>query len=652
MGFSSRWRFFLSLYFFYYFYLTIAAELKYLYHDCYVNDQNYTTNSTYQANLNHLLNSLTNTTPIYNGFYNSSYGENSDKVYASAICRPDTDPDSCRDCVTFATRNLTLLCPKHKMAIGGYDDDNYTNCMLRYADYDYTGVMENAPYFFVYTESNITQNVEQFNQTRQSLLQWLTSEAAARGPDKYAAGKQVVSGILTLYGLVQCTPDLTESKCNECLNDANKLMPNCCETSQGGRVITPSCSFRYGISEFYNPSIAEPPVPSPTPPSGKKNNNFIIIVVVSVAISLILIIVVIIFIRRRKSEKKDQNVEDIIDTASLQFDFSTIRIATNNFSDDNKLGQGGFGAVYKGMLSDRQQVAVKRLSLHSNQGEVEFKNEVQLVAKLQHRNLVRLLGFCLERNERILIYEFVPNSSLDHYISKSINHEYMNWERRYKIIGGISRGLLYLHEDSRLRIIHRDLKLSNILLDADMNPKISDFGMAKLFEMDQSQGNTNHVVGTFGYMPPEYIKHGQFSVKSDIYSFGVLILEIVSDQKRSGFEIQDEDLLTYAWKSWNEGSAANLIDPSMRDNPTTEMMKCIHIALLCVQENVSDRPTIGSVVHMLNSDSVNLPAPKRPGFYTYTATESRTTPNNLIRRRTEGAPLSQNDVSITELCPR
>ncbi|XP_044460670.1 cysteine-rich receptor-like protein kinase 25 isoform X2 [Mangifera indica] len=429
-------------------------------------------------------------------------------------------------------------------------------------------------------------------------------------------------------------------------------MPNCCETSQGGRVITPSCSFRYGISEFYNPSIAEPPVPSPTPPSGKKNNNFIIIVVVSVAISLILIIVVIIFIRRRKSEKKDQNVEDIIDTASLQFDFSTIRIATNNFSDDNKLGQGGFGAVYKGMLSDRQQVAVKRLSLHSNQGEVEFKNEVQLVAKLQHRNLVRLLGFCLERNERILIYEFVPNSSLDHYISKSINHEYMNWERRYKIIGGISRGLLYLHEDSRLRIIHRDLKLSNILLDADMNPKISDFGMAKLFEMDQSQGNTNHVVGTFGYMPPEYIKHGQFSVKSDIYSFGVLILEIVSDQKRSGFEIQDEDLLTYAWKSWNEGSAANLIDPSMRDNPTTEMMKCIHIALLCVQENVSDRPTIGSVVHMLNSDSVNLPAPKRPGFYTYTATESRTTPNNLIRRRTEGAPLSQNDVSITELCPR
>ncbi|XP_044460675.1 cysteine-rich repeat secretory protein 38-like [Mangifera indica] len=271
MAFSSRLRFFLSLYFFYHFYLTIAAEIESLYHDCYVNDQNYTTNSSYQANLNHLLNSLTDTTALYNGFYNSSYGENSDKVYASAICRPDMDPDSCRDCITFATRNLTLLCPKHKMAIGGYDDGKYTNCMLRYAYEDYTGVMENAPYFFVYSPSNITGNFEEFNQTRQILLQRLTSEAAARSPDKYATGKQLVSGNLTLYGLVQCTPDLTESKCKQCLNEANELLPNCCETRQGGRVITPSCSFRYEISEFYKSSIAEPPVPSPTPPPEERS---------------------------------------------------------------------------------------------------------------------------------------------------------------------------------------------------------------------------------------------------------------------------------------------------------------------------------------------------------------------------------------------
>ncbi|XP_044460673.1 cysteine-rich receptor-like protein kinase 25 isoform X2 [Mangifera indica] len=417
----------------------IAAEPEILYNDCYVNSINDNTTLAYRVNLKILLDSLPNTTPLYNGFYYSSYGENSDKVYARATCRPDMDLESRRDCVTFATRNPTLLCPKLGMALFGYDDGIYTNCMLRYAQYDMIGVMENAPFFFVHAESNITQNVEQFNQTRHRLLQRLTSEAAARVPDKYATGKQVVSGSLTLYGLVQCTPDLTESKCNECLNDANKLMPNCCETSQGGRVITPSCNFRYEISEFYKSSIVEPPVPSSTPPPGKKNNNFIIIVVVSVAISLILIVGIIIFIRWRKSEKKDQNVEDIKDAASsLQFDFSTIRIATNNFSDDNKLGQGGFGTVYKGMLSNGQQVAAKRLSSHSKQGELEFKNEVLLVAKLQHRNLVRLLGFCLERNERILVYEFVPNSSLNRFIFDPINRENMNWEMRYKIIGGIS----------------------------------------------------------------------------------------------------------------------------------------------------------------------------------------------------------------------
>ncbi|XP_044460678.1 cysteine-rich repeat secretory protein 38-like [Mangifera indica] len=280
MASSSRLRFFLSLYFFYYFHLTIAGKPESLYHDCYVNNGKYTTNSTYQANLNHLLNSLTNTTPLYNGFYSSSYGEKSDKVYASAICRPDMNPKSCQDCVTFATRNLTLLCPNFKMAIGGYDDGSYTNCMLRYAFYNYIGVMENAPYFFVYSLRNITGNFDKFNKKRQSLLQTLISEAAARGPLKYATGKEPVSDTVTLYGLVQCTPDLTESQCKQCLIDANKLLPDCCETRQGGRVITPSCSFRYEINKFYNSAIEEPPVSSQTPPTnttahqGKKKYIF------------------------------------------------------------------------------------------------------------------------------------------------------------------------------------------------------------------------------------------------------------------------------------------------------------------------------------------------------------------------------------------
>ncbi|KAL0012410.1 hypothetical protein SO802_007518 [Lithocarpus litseifolius] len=189
-------------------------------------------------------------------------------------------------------------------------------------------------------------------------------------------------------------------------------------------------------------------------------------------------------------------LEGIKNVESSQFHFSTIRAATNNFTDENILGKGGFGIVFKGNLLNGQEIAVKRLSRNSQQGDFEFKNEVLLVAKLQHRNLVRLLGFCLEGNERLLIYEFVPNRSLDYYIFDPMKCAHINWERRYKIIKGIARGLLYLHEDSRLRIIHRDLKASNILLDAEMNSKISDFGMARMFVLDQTEGNTNRIVGT------------------------------------------------------------------------------------------------------------------------------------------------------------
>ncbi|KAK0579392.1 hypothetical protein LWI29_025703 [Acer saccharum] len=329
----------------------------------------------------------------------------------------------------------------------------------------------------------------------------------------------------------------------------------------------------------------------------------------------VLVALAYVFLRKWKAKrdirsKQGRNYVDEIESESLQFDFSTIKAATNDFPDNNKLGQGGFGAVYKGRLSNGQDVAVKRLSTNSGQGDVEFKNEVLLVAKLQHRNLVRLLGFCLERKERLLIYEFVPNSSLDNFIFDPIKRGLLDWETRYKIIGGIARGILYLHEDSRLRIVHRDLKASNILLGVDMNPKISDFGMARLFKMDETQGDTSRVVGTFGYMAPEYLKHGQFSVKSDVFSFGVLVLEIISGRKNSCFDYEEKtvDLLTYAWMNWKEGTALNVMDPTMRVvGSTSEIMRCIHIGLLCVQENVASIPTMALVVVMLTSSSVSLP---------------------------------------------
>ncbi|MCH93795.1 G-type lectin S-receptor-like serine/threonine-protein kinase, partial [Trifolium medium] len=222
------------------------------------------------------------------------------------------------------------------------------------------------------------------------------------------------------------------------------------------------------------------------------------------------------------------------------FHLESILDATNNFASANKLGQGGFGPVYKGKFQGGQEIAVKRLSSCSGQGFEEFKNEVVLIAKLQHRNLVRLLGYCVEGDEKILMNNVMP--FMDKNIQDKKLSVILDWDTRFKIILGIARGLLYLHEDSRLRIIHRDLKASNILLDEEKNPKISDFGLARIFGGKDTVANTERVVGTYGYMSPEYALDGHFSVKSDVFSFGVVVLEIISGKRNTGFYQVEHEL--------------------------------------------------------------------------------------------------------------
>jgi serine/threonine protein kinase len=242
------------------------------------------------------------------------------------------------------------------------------------------------------------------------------------------------------------------------------------------------------------------------------------------------------------------------------YNFSCMSLATNNFSEENKLGQGGFGPVYKGKLPSGEEIAVKRLSRRSGQGLEEFKTEMMLIAKLQHRNLVRLMGCSIQGDEKLLVYEFMPNKSLDRFLFDPIKQTQLDWARRYEIIEGVARGLLYLHRDSRLRIIHRDLKASNILLDENMNPKISDFGLARIFGGNQHEANTARVVGTYGYMSPEYAMEGLFSVKSDVYSFGVLLLEILSGRRNTSFRHSDDSsLIGYVSISYKAHQFVNLI---------------------------------------------------------------------------------------------
>ncbi|CAI0431203.1 unnamed protein product [Linum tenue] len=320
------------------------------------------------------------------------------------------------------------------------------------------------------------------------------------------------------------------------------------------------------------------------------------------------------------------------------FSLSSISAATDDFSPANKLGHGGFGIVYKGQLPDGQEIAVKVLSKNSGQGTEEFENEAELIAKLQHRNLVKLLGCCIEHHQQMLVYEYLANRNETRKVS-------LDWNKRYNIMVGIARGILYLHQDSRLRVIHRDLKTSNILLDADMNPKISDFGTARMFKGDVLGDRTHRIVGTYGYMSPEYAVLGHFSTKSDVFSFGVVLLEIISGIRINALCEEDEpqNLIGHVWELWKVDMerVMQVVDPSLEDEKEKrfeDILRCIQTALLCVQEKADDRPDMLAVLLMLNGERT-LPSPKQPAFI------FREHP--LMSKQEEEEQCSINQVTIT-----
>lgn len=300
------------------------------------------------------------------------------------------------------------------------------------------------------------------------------------------------------------------------------------------------------------------------------------------------------------------------------FSYETLLSATKNFNATHKLGEGGFGPVYKGKLSDGREVAVKKLSQTSNQGKKEFMNEAKLLARVQHKNVVNLLGYCVHGTEKILVYEYVPHESVDKFLFKEAEkREQLDWKRRFGIITGVAKGLLYLHEDSHNCIIHRDIKASNILLDDKWTAKIADFGMARLFPEDQSQVKTR-VAGTNGYMAPEYMMHGRLSVKADVFSYGVLVLELITGQKNSSFnlDVEEHNLLDWAYKMYKKGRSLEIVDSALASTVLTEQVDmCIQLALLCVQGDPQLRPTMRRIVVKLSrkSPQSHMEQPTRPG---------------------------------------
>ncbi|XP_071718616.1 G-type lectin S-receptor-like serine/threonine-protein kinase At4g03230 [Rutidosis leptorrhynchoides] len=472
---------------------------------------------------------------------------------------------------------------------------------------------------------------------------------------------------LPAYG----TPALDDSECrksclNDCTCDAYSFLLKTCWLWNDDNLKNLSLVLKSGESQNVplNIKVSSSDLPNKTK-AQKVNTKVIVTGTISGFLGLIFLcgISLVIYRRVKRQGSREDNrqnlelqhndpaatVKFLVDPGILSaedrrdidvpfYDFKIISTSTDYFSLANKLGQGGFGPVYKGVLPGGAEVAVKRLSSQSGQGLKEFKNEVLLIAKLQHRNLVRLLGYSMKDHEMILLYEYMPNKSLDRFIFDRTLCMRLDWSMRFDIIMGIARGILYLHQDSRLRIIHRDLKASNVLLDDEMNPKISDFGLPKIVKGTDSESSTKRVIGTYGYMAPEYALDGLFSVKSDVFSFGVVVLEIISGKRNTGYYHNQQafSLVSYAWGLWKDNTPLNLLDLALAESCNSiEVLRCIVIGLLCIQEDPRDRPTMLNVVLMLGMDNESLPDPKEPAFvskarYTSLMTSSSTSEINQL----------------------
>ncbi|KAI4298632.1 hypothetical protein L6164_032167 [Bauhinia variegata] len=592
---------------------TIKAAPEYLSHFC-PNSTTFSPNTTYATNLGNLFSWLSANSTRDNGYYNTTTGTTNSPgniVYGAFLCRGDLSTNECQECVSTAAKAVRERCPEEKESVIWYAE-----CMLRYSNQSFFSVPSSVPMVFLFNTANVSEQTR-FNQLLGDTIKQAANQAANGGADKKFATKDAnFTSFITLYTLAQCTPDLSVQDCNTCLEGAIANLPICCDGKQGGRVLIPSCNIRYEVYPFYHnvsPSVPTPEKPRPTPKEKSRSTGTILAIVIPIVLSLLLFFICCWLISRRPKKEYNsvslsgENVE-ISNEDLLQLDLDTIKVATNNFCEDNKLGEGGFGEVYKGSLPNGLDIAVKRLSSSSRQGREEFKNEVLLVAKLQHRNLVRLLGFCLDGEEKILVYEYVPNKSLDHFLFDPEKQQLLNWSRR-------------------------------------------------IFGVDQTQGNTSRIVGTLGYMPPEYAMHGHISVKIDVYSFGILVLEIICGQKNTSFNESgtSEDLVNYAWKNWIGGTPLALLDATLEASYSRdEVIRCVHIGLLCVQEDPARRPTMQQIVLLLNSYSISLATPERPPSYLHSQTQPSFPTKGLDfdKSTTKSTSANVDEASITGVYPR
>ncbi|PON59671.1 Serine/threonine protein kinase [Trema orientale] len=529
------------------------------------------------------------------------------EVYAFAQCHGDLPEDECSTC--FAAFKTKLRRCQQAVSARFFLD----GCFLRYDNHSFYHEAVDDRYDRVTcgpTDDFAADDIMrvEFEKKVRSVIGNLSMRAVENGGFAVDVSKGGVEGV---FGLAQCWRTLRVDDCRKCLSVAAVKLGDCAPASDGRAMFT-GCYLRYSTEKFFHTDLHD---------DAESNRAWIIVLGIFAAFVLTLLAICGLYLgvywgyRSKEKRVLQDDISITIQNSSLNFKYEILEKATEFFDISRKLGQGGAGSVFKGILPNGKTVAVKRLFFNTRQWVGEFFNEVNLISGIEHKNLVKLLGCSIEGPESLLVYEFVPNKSLDQLLfDKKNTSTILNWQQRFNIISGTAEGLAFLHGGCGSKIIHRDIKTSNILLADNLIPKIADFGLARSVSGDRTHLSTG-IAGTLGYMAPEYLVRGQLTEKADVYAFGVLVLEIVCGRKNSAFALGSNSILHSVWKCYKEKDATKYVDPALKGIfPIEEASNVIQIGLLCTQASAALRPSMSEVVKMLNDKQYEIPSPKQPPF--------------------------------------
>ncbi|CAI9757435.1 unnamed protein product [Fraxinus pennsylvanica] len=529
-------------------------------------------------------------------------------IFGLAQCHQDLSQEDCNICFTEAKKKLDRCLP----AIGG--SIYLEGCFVRYEQYNFwgesvdkVGKLENK----CGNSTDITRDKYIKADFTSIVNAAVMNETLSAASNKGYGTTEVKRGLINVYALGQCWNTLDAQKCTQCLNEAGVEIDVCLPGAEG-QVLNAGCYLRYSTHNFFDNATAK------LENDGGNAESTLTIVLIPVSVLLVLFCALGAYLGYiRYSNTKQECKKVVVMPSSFQssefnFKYEILEKATDFFHPSNKLGQGGAGTVYKGTLPNGTVVAVKRLFFNTPQWADKVFNEVNLISGIQHKNLIKFYGCSVEGPDSLLVYEFVPNKNLDQILFDRKIAQPISWHKRLNIICGIAEGLKHLHEGCQAKIIHRDIKSSNILLDENLEPKIADFGLARRVSTDKSHISTG-VAGTVGYLAPEYLVQGCLTEKADVYAFGVLSIEIACGRKNSIFV--NDSVLQSVWENYKSKTITRTIDSRLKgDFHEEEASRVLQIGLLCTQTHRSLRPSISEVVRMLRDDKIVIPKAKQPPF--------------------------------------